>query len=66
VDQLVSTLAEKAALPLLSTKLHVNAVTAQMTGLGRSWGEADGLVTALSDPESREAAARYLEGLADR
>ncbi len=66
VDLLVSALAEKAALPLLSTKSHVNAVTAQMTGLGRSWGEADGLVTALSDPESREAAARYLEALADR
>jgi enoyl-CoA hydratase/carnithine racemase len=66
VEQLVSTLAGKAALPLLSTKSHVNAVTAQMTGLARSWGEADGLVTALSDPESRDAAARYLEGLAGR
>lgn len=66
VDELVSQLTTKAALPLLSTKAHVNAVTAQMTGTARSWADTDGLVTALSDPESREAAARYLEGLANR
>lgn len=65
VEELVSQLTTKAALPLLSTKAHVNAVTAHMTGMARSWADSDGLVTALSDPESREAAARYLNGLAN-
>ncbi len=66
VEELVSQLTAKAAIALLSTKAHVNAVTAQMTGTARSWADTDGLLTALSDPESREAATRYLDGLADR
>jgi len=66
VEDLVARLADKAAMPLLATKAHVNAVTAQMTGTARSWADTDGLVTALGDPECREAAARYLQGLAER
>ena len=66
VDELVAGLTTKASMPLLATKAHVNAVTAQMTGTARSWADTDGLVTALGDPECREAATRYLQRLADR
>jgi hypothetical protein len=50
----------KSALTLQATKQHVDAVTAQMVGLSRTWADDDGFVAALHDPESRDAAARYL------
>lgn len=53
-------LAGKASHALFSTKRHVNAVTAQMVGTQRSWSDADGLVTAFSDPECAEARRAYL------
>jgi enoyl-CoA hydratase/carnithine racemase len=61
VDALVSSLAEKPALPLEATKRHVNAVTAAMVGTERAWSDAHALVAARADPESRAAAQRYLE-----
>lgn len=60
VDELAAQLAGKSALTLRATKRHVDAVTAQMVGPARSWSDADGLATALLDPESREVARRYL------
>ena len=60
VEALARALAEKPALPLFATKRHVNAVTGQMVGAARSWADADGLVTALGDPECTEARRRYL------
>jgi len=60
VEELARTLAAKAAHALFSTKRHVNAVTDQMVGTGRSWSDADGLVTAFSDPECAEARRAYL------
>jgi enoyl-CoA hydratase/3-hydroxypropionyl-coenzyme A dehydratase len=57
---LARSLAAKAAHALFSTKRHVNAVTEQMVGTMRSWSDADGLVTALSDPECAEARRAYL------
>ena len=66
VETLARALAEKAALPLFATKRHVNAVTAQMVGAARSWSDADGLVTALGDPECSEARRRYLARTAKR
>jgi enoyl-CoA hydratase/carnithine racemase len=60
VEALAHTLAEKAALPLFATKRHVNAVTGQMVGTARSWSDADGLVSALGDPECAEVRRRYL------
>ena len=60
VEALARALAEKAALPLFATKRHVNAVTSQMVGAARSWSDADGLVTALGDPECAEARRTYL------
>ena len=59
---LAESLAAKAGHAIFSTKRHVNAVTAQMVGAMRSWADADGLVTALTDPECVEARRRYLSG----
>jgi enoyl-CoA hydratase/carnithine racemase len=61
VEQLAAALAAKAAHALFSTKRHANAVTANATGLARSWSDADGLVTAFSDPECAEARRAYLK-----
>ncbi len=61
VDDLVQLLDNKSALTLSATKLHTNAVTEGMVGTARAWNDADSLVTALRDPESRSVAAAYLE-----
>ena len=63
VDELVGQLAGKSALTLTATKRHTNAVTEQMVGTMRAWNDADSLVTALRDAESRAAGAAYLERL---
>lgn len=60
VDALATQLAAKASHALASTKRHVNAVTEQMVGTMRSWSDADGLVTALLDPECADARREYL------
>lgn len=60
VADLVATLVTKSALTLTATKQHTNAVTAAMIGTTRSWSDADTLVTAVHDPESRRAATDYL------
>jgi len=59
-EALARTLAAKPSHALFSTKRHVNAVTEQMVGTMRSWSDADGLVTALGDPECAEARRAYL------
>ena len=64
VAALVTTLADKASYALLATKRHVNAVTAQMVGIDRSWSDADSLVLGLRDDEGRTKQAEYLAGLA--
>jgi enoyl-CoA hydratase/carnithine racemase len=61
-DQLVA----KSALTLQATKRHVNAVLEAMSGAVRNWNDADSLVSALHDAESRAAGARYLESLQKR
>ena len=61
VDALAEQLAAKASTPSASTKRHINAVTAQMVGTQRSWADADGLVTALMDPECAQARDAYLK-----
>ena len=66
VDGLAAELAAKATLPLQATKRHVDAVTSAMVGTARAWSDADSLLTALRDPESRAAAAGYLEDLQTR
>lgn len=66
VESLAGPLAGLSALTLRATKHHVNAVTGQMVGPSRSWSDADVLVSALHDPESRAVAAAYLERFAKR
>jgi len=66
VESLVGPLVALSSLTLRATKHHVNAVTAQMVGTGRSWSDADVLVSALHDPESRAVAAAYLERFGKR
>jgi len=60
-EGLAAELAAKSALTLQSTKRHVNAVLDTISGTARSWNDADGLVSALHDPESRAVGKRYLE-----
>ncbi|MFZ9540832.1 MAG: enoyl-CoA hydratase/isomerase family protein [Ilumatobacteraceae bacterium] len=61
VDELATSLATKPAYALRATKAHVNAVTEELAGTGRSVQDADSLVYAMRDPESRAASMKYLE-----
>lgn len=61
VDALAAELALKASHALRSTKRHVNAIVDTATGVDRSWADADGLVTALTDEECAQARRDYLE-----
>lgn len=63
VDQLVAELVTKSTFTLTATKRGVNAVLDAMVPTGGAWNDADLLVTALRDPESREAARAYLSRL---
>lgn len=63
VDQLVAELLTKSAFTLAATKRGVNAVLDAMVPTGGAWNDADLLVTALRDPESRDAARSYLSRL---
>lgn len=60
IDTLARSIADKPALPVIATKRHVDAVTSQMLGTGRSWADADGLVTGLQDPECIAARTAYI------
>lgn len=66
VEELVGGLVTKSALTLAATKRHVNAVTDGMVATARSWNDADSLVTAVHDTESRAAAMTYLERVSRR
>jgi len=66
VAELAAQLAAKSSLTLTATKRAVNAASSQMASTAGSWNDADSLLTALSDPESRDAARAYLERLAGR
>ncbi len=60
VAELASRLAAQPRFALRATKEQVNALAEEMVGTGRNANDADSLVVALQDPESREAARRYL------
>lgn len=60
-DALARELAGKAAYSLRTTKQQVNAATEEMIGTRRNAADADALVVAMGDPESREVSRRYLE-----
>ena len=60
VENLAKDLAAKPAFALRTTKQQVNAVTEEMIGTGRNASDADALVFATFDKESRETSAAYL------
>ena len=60
VAELAAKLAAQPRFALRSTKQQVNAATEEIVGTGRNANDADSLVMALHDPESRAAALRYL------
>ncbi|MGA1345678.1 MAG: enoyl-CoA hydratase/isomerase family protein [Ilumatobacteraceae bacterium] len=60
-DALAGELATKPMFSITATKTQVNAVMEEIAGTGRNANDADTLVVALHDPESRAASARYLE-----
>jgi enoyl-CoA hydratase/carnithine racemase len=59
-EDLAAVLAERSALTLSATKAHVNAVAEELASTASATRDADVLLAAVRDPESREAAARYL------
>ena len=60
VGELAQSIANKPLIAVRSTKAMVNAVTEEMIGTARSVSDADTLVVATADPESRAATANYL------
>ena len=63
VEELLGQLARKSSLTLTATKRGVNAASRAMVSTSGAWSDADTLLTAVSDPESRTAAQDYLERL---
>lgn len=61
VENLAKELAAKPGYALRTTKQQVNAVTEEMIGTGRNASDADALVFATFDKESREISAAYLK-----
>jgi enoyl-CoA hydratase/carnithine racemase len=60
-DGLAAELATKPGFALRTTKQQVDAVAEEMAGTRRNANDADTLVVATADPESRAATKRYLE-----
>ncbi len=60
VDGMAEDIAAKAPSVVHATKRQVNAALENMASTGGSWADADVLSAALSDPEARGAARRYL------
>jgi enoyl-CoA hydratase/carnithine racemase len=58
---LAENLATKSSLVLYSSKTSINAATEAMVPAGSGWSDADSLVAALGDPESRERGREYLQ-----
>lgn len=66
VQELARRLATKSAYTLRSTLRAVDAAAEALVPTGGAWNDADSLAAARRDPESREAARRYLESLGRR
>jgi enoyl-CoA hydratase/carnithine racemase len=60
VDELVAVLLDKSRLTLLATKRAVDAASEEMLPTAGARSDADSLMTALGDPESRRSAEAYL------
>lgn len=63
IEELAAQLLEKSALTLAATKLAVSATSRAIASTSAAWSDADVLLTALADPESRRVAEDYLERL---
>ncbi|MYH00811.1 MAG: enoyl-CoA hydratase/isomerase family protein [Acidimicrobiaceae bacterium] len=63
VQELARQLAAKSAYTLRATLRAVDAAAEALVPTGGAWNDADSLAAARRDPESREAARRYLESL---
>jgi enoyl-CoA hydratase/carnithine racemase len=61
VEALVDELVRKSSVTLAATKRRVNAVADAMASTISAWSDADLLVSALHDVESRSVARAYLE-----
>ncbi|MEM7115989.1 MAG: enoyl-CoA hydratase/isomerase family protein [Chloroflexota bacterium] len=61
VEQLAQQITSKPTTPIVATKRHTNAVTAQMVGIMRGWSDADGLLASLADPECKAARVAYMK-----
>lgn len=61
VQELAGQVAARPAMPVATTKAHVNAVTAQMVGAMRAWSDADSLIGGLLDPECEQARQAYIK-----
>jgi enoyl-CoA hydratase/carnithine racemase len=66
VEELVEQLVAKSSLTLTATKRGVNAASREMSSTSRAWSDADSLLAALGDPESRRVGKDYLERLSRR
>ena len=66
VDELADAVARRPTFPVQATKRHVDAITAAMVGLERSWADADSLLAGLQEPECIEAREAYLAALAEK
>jgi enoyl-CoA hydratase/carnithine racemase len=66
VKELAAELAAKSPYTLSATKRAVNAASGEMLSTAGAWSDADSLLTAIADPESRRAAAEYLQRLGGR
>ncbi len=62
VHGLAAQCAAKPRFPVIATKRHVNAVTAQMTGMAHTWSDAGSLLAASTDPECVAAQKAYIDG----
>ena len=60
-ESLAHELAAKSTFSLRATKSHVNAVMDEIAGVGRNANDADTLVVALHDEESKAVGRAYLE-----
>jgi enoyl-CoA hydratase/carnithine racemase len=65
-EELAQTLASKSRLTLTSTKRQVNSVMDAIAPPQSAMADADALLSATRDPESRRAGESYLERRTER
>ena len=63
VESLAAELSLKSSLTLTATKLAVNAASREMASTAGAWNDADTLLGAFSDAESRRVGQEYLKQL---